>query len=355
MEVAPRAREEAARVGLRHPFRFEALQPRRLIVPRRVLEMRRAAVGFGDPERASGRSLAGRLPQVSVSVRPVVGVDVVGVEVGPGLVREHAFGVGGRRHGRGGVPADDDLRITGLEPEPRRLLPRTHLVHRVRAEGGDVGLVPRLPRRDPAFEAHGQRPTEFINAAQISGKPAAGLGLGLRPGRRVVEDLKHLQARSPMRVRGTVVGGGRRFQRAGLRLNLPPAQPVADPAHTRERGEVRQLLLFRHVIVREPGGGGVNGNRRVLRCAGLQRSQNRERGPALVRLIGGTEFEPVPADTQDAPNGAVRWRSVASAGNAPERSTCCRSSSRRHCVQAGVSAGGNGMQTLSPARNTWPG
>ena len=261
--------------------------------------MRRAAVGFGDPERPSGGSLAGRLPQVSVSVRPVVGVDVVGVEVGPGFVREHALGVGGRRHGRGGVPADDDLRITGLEPKPRGLLPRTHLVHRVRAEGGDVGLVPRLPRRDAALEAHGQRPTQFIHPAEIGGEPAAGLGLGLRPGRRVVEDLKHLQARSPLRVRGAVVGGGRWLQRAGSWLDLPPAQPVADPAHARKRGEVGQLLLFPHVIVREPGGGGINRNRRVLRCAGLQRSQNGERSPALVGLIGGTEFQPVPADTQE--------------------------------------------------------
>ena len=168
----------------------------------------------------------------------------------------------------------------------------------MRAEGGDIGLVPRLPPRDPAFEAHGQGPTDFIGAAEISGDPAPGPGLGLRPGRRVVEDLKHLQARSPLRVRRTVVSGGRRLEYAGLRLNLPPAQPIADPAHTRDRGEVRQLLLFPYVIRREPGGGGVNGNRGVLRGAGLQGTQNRERGPTQVGLIGGTEFEPVPANTQ---------------------------------------------------------
>ena len=66
---------------------------------------------LGQPEG----SAAGRLPRwgefVQIGIRLAVRVDVVGVEVGPSLVGEHAFGVRNGRNRGGGIPTHQDIRI----------------------------------------------------------------------------------------------------------------------------------------------------------------------------------------------------------------------------------------------------
>ena len=262
--------------------------------------MRRATIGFGDPDWATSGGLTRRFPKVRVGMRPVVRVDVVGVEVRPRLIGEQTLGVGWRRYRSGDIATNNDARVTGFEAELGRLLPRTHLINRVRAERRDVAFVPWFPRRDPPFEPHRQRAAQFVNMTQVCGEPPTASAFRLRPRRRVVKNLEHLKSRVAVRIGGGVVSGWRWSQSARLQLNLPPTEPITNPAHARQRGEVRQFLLLSCVVRRKPSGGGVHGHGRILRHRASESLQHCQTSPGLIGLICGSEFEPVPADAERA-------------------------------------------------------
>ncbi|MEZ6070449.1 MAG: hypothetical protein R3C10_09295 [Pirellulales bacterium] len=67
-------------------------------------------------------------------------------------------------------------------------------------------------------------------------------------------------------VRGGVVGRdvrGLGGELVGGRLHVAPAEPIANPSHTRQRRQVGEVDLAPNVIAGEPGDGGVDRHGRI--------------------------------------------------------------------------------------------
>ena len=300
VEVPLGAGEEAARIRLRHEFGLLPFALTRQLAPGFGSDVLQAPVALGHPDGPAARGGVHRLPQTLVRIGPVVRVDVVRLEVGPRFVRQDQTRVQHCRGRRRDVPADDQVRVARLEAQIRRLLIRAHLVGGVAAEGRDVGLVPRLPRLHPAFVATRHFPAEPKGIAQIDRVAAPQLAVLDRPFGRAMKDLEHLESVPGLQVGGGVVRRRRVHETSRLRLDVTPPHPVANPVDARQRRQAGELLLFGRVVGREPRGGRIDADRRVLRHRRRRPGEHRRRRPREALIVLREELDSIPPDVQRA-------------------------------------------------------